>query len=64
MSSRRARARAARRELGEAAYIGGVALVVAVAGEPRPFALIVAGLGVLTAAYIAARTLDQGDRHR
>jgi hypothetical protein len=49
-------------ELVDAGYIAAVSAAVAVVGQPRPLSLIVAGAGASTAAYIAIRTLDRGDR--
>jgi len=46
-------------ELVEAAAFAVLALVVAIIGEPQPLAIITAGLGALTAAFIAVRALNR-----
>jgi len=56
-----ARATARRRARRDSILIAAISAVVAVAGDPRPVALVVAGAGALTAGFIVTRDLDQGD---
>ena len=44
--------------------VSGLAILVALFGEPQPFSIIVAGIGWLAAAIFAARRLDRGKPKR
>jgi uncharacterized membrane protein YfcA len=39
--------------------VSALSVLIALFGDPRPFALLVAGAGGLTAAYIGAKDLDR-----
>ena len=50
-------------QLRSAAYFAAGSIVIALAGDPQPFAIITAGLGGLTAGVIALRAIEARAEH-